>query len=76
MTRVKYSGMITFSLVSNPQSSYLVPSVLPLRYEVFSAMVSDIGYSKKFYSDIRYYVGLWTDRDMDVDVDIVADFSS
>ncbi len=48
MTRVKFSGMSIFSLVSNPQPSYSVPSVLPLRYEVFSAVASDIGYSKNF----------------------------
>ncbi len=48
------------SLVSNPQSSCQVSSILLLRYENLQIFMSDVGYRTKFYSDIRYNVRLCT----------------
>ncbi len=51
---------IISTLDSNSRPSWWGSGNLPLRYEDIQSLESDIGYQTKFYSDIRYNVGLCT----------------
>jgi hypothetical protein len=47
------------SPVSKPYPSFLEYGSVPLRYENLQILLSDVGYGKKVYSNIRHNVGFW-----------------